>query len=151
MPNLNKVMLIGNLTREPEIKHTPKGTAIAAFSLAINRNYTTESGEKREEVTFVELDAFGRVAEIIGQYAKKGHPLFVEGRLKLDTWNDKQSGEKRSKLKVAVESIQLLGGRPQESAQPEDTAPEQRTARPPRPPRPPADPNLDTAADDIPF
>lgn len=145
MPSLNKVMLIGNLTREPEIKHTPKGTAIAAFSLAINRNYTTETGEKREEVTFVELDAFGRVAEIIGQYAKKGHPLFVEGRLKLDTWNDKQSGEKRSKLKVTVESIQLLGGRPQESAQPENPAPTQRTTPPP------AAQNPDLASDDIPF
>lgn len=145
MPNLNKVMLIGNVTRDPEIKHTTRGTAIAAFSLAINRNYTTESGEKREEVTFVELEAYGRVAEIIGQYCSKGKPLYVEGRLRLDTWDDKQSGQKRSKLKVTVESIQLLGGRPQESTQHAEAAP--------APQQQPAQPAAasDVAQDDIPF
>ncbi|NBW32046.1 MAG: single-stranded DNA-binding protein, partial [bacterium] len=111
MANLNKVMLIGNLTREPEIKYTPKGTAVAGFALAVNRNFTTESGEKREEVTFVDLEAYGRVAEIVGEYCKKGKPLFVEGRLKLDTWDDKDTGKKRSRMKVVVENIQLLGGR----------------------------------------
>ena len=79
MPNLNKVMLMGNLTRDPEIKYTPKGTAIAAFGMAINRNYTLENGEKREEVTFVDCEAYARLAEIIGEYCKKGKPLFVEG------------------------------------------------------------------------
>ena len=111
MANLNKVMLIGNLTRDPEIKYTPKGTAIADIGLAVNRNYTTESGEKREEVTFIDVTLWGRVAEIVGEYCKKGRPLFVEGRLQLDTWDDKATGQKRSKLKVVGENIQLLGGR----------------------------------------
>lgn len=161
MPNLNKVMLIGNLTRDPEIKYTPKGTAIAAFGLAVNRNYTTESGEKREEVTFIDLEAYARLAEIIGEYCKKGRPIFVEGRLKLDTWDDKQSGQKRSKMKVVVETMQLLGGREggtggggggdyeaDHSARP----PQQQQRRAPAaPPRPAADPDLDAAPDDIPF
>ncbi len=164
MANLNKVMLIGNLTRDPEIKYTPKGTAIAAFGLAVNRNYTTETGEKREEVTFVDLEAYGRVAEIIGEYCKKGKPLFVEGRLKLDTWDDKTSGQKRSKTKVVVENIQLLGGReggPGGGGPPSDVAeyadsqaaspPPARRAAPSQAPRPPADPDLDAAPDDIPF
>ena len=164
MANLNKVMLIGNLTRDPEIKYTPKGTAIAAFGLAVNRNYTTETGEKREEVTFIDLEAYGRVAEIIGEYCKKGRPLFVEGRLKLDTWDDKTSGQKRSKTKVVVENIQLLGGReggPGGGGPPSDVAeyadsqasspPPARRAAPSQSPRPPADPDLDAAPDDIPF
>lgn len=161
MANLNRVMLIGNLTRDPEIKYTPKGTAIAAFGLAVNRNYSTETGEKREEVTFVDLEAYGRVAEIIGEYCKKGRPLFVEGRLKLDTWDDKQSGQKRSKMKVVVENMQLLGGREggpggggsggsSEYADSQASPPPQRRA-PSHAPRPPADPDLDSAPDDIPF
>ena len=111
MASLNKVMLIGNLTRDPEIKYTPKGTAIADIGLAVNRNYTTESGEKREEVTFIDVTLWGRVAEIVGEYCQKGRPLFVEGRLQLDQWDDKQTGQKRSKLKVVGDNIQLLGGR----------------------------------------
>lgn len=111
MPNLNKVMLMGNLTRDPEIKYTPKGTAIADFGLAINRNWKTETGEKKEETTFVGCSAFGRVAEIIGEYCKKGNAIYVEGRLTQETWDDKASGEKKSKTKVTVENIQLLGGK----------------------------------------
>jgi single-strand DNA-binding protein len=172
MANLNKVMLIGNLTRDPEIKYTPKGTAIADIGLAVNRNYTTESGEKREEVTFIDVTLWGRVAEIVGEYCKKGRPLFVEGRLQLDTWDDKQTGQKRSKLKVVGDSIQLLGGRDGGGApggtgggsgggggeygegRPASSAP---PARPPArqpappPPRPPVDPDLDAPEDDIPF
>jgi single-strand DNA-binding protein len=163
MANLNKVMLIGNLTRDPELKYTPKGTAIAAFGLAVNRNYTTETGEKREEVTFVDIEAYGRVAEIIGEYCKKGRPLFVEGRLKLDTWDDKASGQKRSKTKVVVENIQLLGGRDgapgggsmggssAEYADSQVSSPPPQRRAPSQPPRPPADPDLDAAPDDIPF
>ena len=93
MASLNKIMLIGNLTRDPEIKRTPKGTAVAEIGLAVNRNYLTEGGEKREEVTFVDVTLWGRVAEIVGEYCKKGRPLFVEGRLQLDTWDDKDSGQ----------------------------------------------------------
>ena len=111
MASFNKVMIIGNLTRDPEIKYTPKGTAIADIGLAVNRNYTTEGGEKREEVTFIDVTLWGRVAEIVGEYCKKGRPLFVEGRLQLDTWDDKQTGQKRSKLRVVCENFQMLGSR----------------------------------------
>ncbi len=163
MPNLNKVMLMGNLTRDPEIKYTPKGTAIAAFGLAINRNYTLENGEKREEVTFVDCEAYARLAEIIGEYCKKGKPLFVEGRLKLDSWDDKASGQKRSKMKVVVETMQLLGSREgggdssgydeaDSHAAPQRPAASSAPRRAPSAaPRPPADPDLDAAPDDIPF
>lgn len=111
MANLNKVMLIGNLTRDPEIKYTPKGTAVADIGLAVNRIYSSESGEKREEVTFIDVTLWGRTAEIAGEYLKKGRPVYIEGRLQLDTWDDKQTGQKRSKLKVVGEGLQLLGSR----------------------------------------
>jgi single-strand DNA-binding protein len=110
MASYNKVILVGNLTRDPELRYTPKGLAIAKIGLAVNRNYTTESGEKKEEVTFVDLDAFGRQAETLAQYMKKGSPLLVEGRLRLDQWDDKKTGEKRSKLGIVVEGFQFLGG-----------------------------------------
>ena len=156
MASLNKVMLIGNLTRDPEIKYTPKGTAIADIGLAVNRNYTTESGEKREEVTFIDVTLWGRVAEIVGEYCKKGRPLFVEGRLHLDQWDDKATGQKRSKLKVVGENIQLLGSRDGGGGgggEPGEGRPQSRPAgRPAAPPqRPPADPDLDAPEDDIPF
>ena len=158
MPNLNKVMLMGNLTRDPEMKMTPKGTHIAEIGLAVNRTFTTESGEKREEVTFVDVTLWGRVAEIVGEYCKKGRPLFVEGRLQLDSWDDKQTGQKRSKLKIVGENIQLLGSREGggggggESGEPSQSRPTARpAARPAAPPRPAADPDLDAPADDIPF
>jgi single-strand DNA-binding protein len=109
MANFNKVILAGNLTRDPEMRYTPKGMAIAKFSLAINRVWKNEAGESKEEVTFVEIDAFGRQAETISQYLKKGSPLLVEGRLKLDQWDDKQTGQKRSKLGVVLEGFQFLG------------------------------------------
>jgi single-strand DNA-binding protein len=154
MASLNKVMLIGNLTRDPEIKYTPKGTAIADIGLAVNRNYTTESGEKREEVTFIDVTLWGRTAEIVGEYCKKGRPLFVEGRLQLDTWDDKQTGQKRSKLKVVADNIQLLGGREGGGGGGEpEGRPAARPASRPAPPqkRQPADPDLDAPEDDIPF
>jgi len=161
MASYNKVMLIGNLTRDPEIKYTPKGTAIADIGLAVNRNYTTDSGEKREEVTFIDVTLWGRVAEIVGEYCKKGRPLFVEGRLQLDTWDDKATGQKRSKLKVVGENIQLLGsregasggggehGEARSEGRPQQSRPATRPASPPQ--RPPADPDLDAPEDDIPF
>ncbi len=110
MASFNKVILIGNLTRDPELRYTPKGMAIAKIGLAMNRSWKTEAGETREEVTFVDVDAFGRQAETLAQYMKKGSPLMIEGRLKLDQWDDKQSGQKRSKLGVVVEGFQFLGG-----------------------------------------
>jgi single-strand DNA-binding protein len=110
MASVNKVILIGNLTRDPEVKYTPKGMAVAEVGLAVNRNYTVE-GEKREEVTFVDCELWGKTAELAGQYLSKGRSVFFEGRLKLDTWDDKTTGAKRSKMRVVVESMQFLGAR----------------------------------------
>jgi single-strand DNA-binding protein len=107
----NKVILLGNCTRDPEVKYTPKGTAVAELGLAVNRTYTTDGGEKREEVTFVDVTMWGRQAEVAGEYLKKGRPVFIEGRLQLDSWDDKQTGQKRSKLRVVCENFQLLGSR----------------------------------------
>jgi len=110
MANFNKVLLVGNLTRDPELKHTPSNQAVAAIGLAVNRQYTTKDGEKREETTFVDCEAWGRQAEVMSQYLSKGRPVLVEGRLKLDQWQDKD-GNNRSKLKVVIENFQFLGGR----------------------------------------
>ena len=169
MPNLNKVMLMGNLTRDPEIKYTPKGTAIAVFTIATNRKYTLETGEKREEVTFVDVESYGKQAEVIGEYVKKGRPIYVEGRLKMDQWDDKATGQKRSKMKVVVEAFEFLGGREggpggggggggapsdggaDDYADSQVASPPPQRRAPSQAPRPPADPDLDAAPDDIPF
>jgi single-strand DNA-binding protein len=111
MANLNKVLLMGNLTRDPEVRYTPKGTAVTELGIAVNRIYTGENGEKREEVTFVDVTVWGRTAENVGEYLKKGRPVFIEGRLQLDSWEDKQSGQKRNKLKVVADNVQFLGSR----------------------------------------
>ena len=108
MANFNKVILAGNLTRDPELRYTPKGTAVAKIGLAINRTWKSETGENKEEVTFVDVDAFGRQAEVIGQYLKKGRPILIEGRLRYDTWEDKQTSQKRSRLGVVLEGFQFL-------------------------------------------
>ena len=154
MANLNRVLLIGNLTRDPEIRYTPKGTAVADIGLAVNRLFTGEDGEKREEVTFVDVVLWSRLAEIAEQYLKKGRPVFIEGRLQLDSWDDKQTGQKRSRLRVVAENLQLLGGRGE--GDPGGTSgsppPARRSAAAPAPrPNPPRDPDLDTEPDDIPF
>ncbi len=112
MASFNKVILLGNLTRDPEVRYTPKGSAVCDLGIAVNRVYTTDSGEKREEVTYVDVVLWARLAEIAGEYLKKGRPVFIEGRLQMDTWDDKQSGQKRTKLRVVGESMQLLGSRP---------------------------------------
>ena len=109
MASFNKVILAGNLTRDPELRYTPKGTAVARITLAVNRTYTSsEGGEKKEEVSFVDVDIWGRQAEVIAQYMKKGRPLLVEGRLKQDTWEDKNTKQKQSKLKVVLESFSFI-------------------------------------------
>ena len=110
MANFNKVLLVGNLTRDPELKHTPSNQAVAQIGLAGNRQYNTKDGEKREETTFVDCEAWGRTAEVMCQYLAKGRPVLVEGRLKLDQWQDKD-GNNRSKLKVVIENFQFVGGR----------------------------------------
>jgi single-strand DNA-binding protein len=111
MASFNKVLLMGNLTRDPQLKYLPNQTAIAEFGLACNRKFKGQNGEDREDVLFVDVTAFGRQAEVINQYCQKGRPLFIEGRLKLDQWEDKNGGGKRSKLTVVVENFQLLGSR----------------------------------------
>lgn len=109
MASFNKVILLGNLTRDPQLKYLPSQTPVVEFGLACNRKFKSQSGEMREEVAFIECSAFGRQAEVINQYCQKGRPLFVEGRIKYDQWDDKQSGAKRSRLTVVVENFQLLG------------------------------------------
>ncbi len=108
MANLNKVMLIGNLTRDPELRYTPKGTAVADISLAINRIWNNEQNQKQEETIFVDVTLWGRQAELAQQYLTKGRGAYIEGRLQMDTWDDKETGKKRSKLKVIGESLQFL-------------------------------------------
>jgi single-strand DNA-binding protein len=111
MANFNKVILVGNLTRDPQLKYLPSQMAVAEFGLAVNHKYKTKSGEDREEVLFIDIAAFGKQAEIINQYCAKGRALLVEGRLKYDTWEDKQGGGKRHKHSVVVDNFQLLGSR----------------------------------------
>ena len=110
MGNFNKVILMGNLTRDPELRYTPKGQAVAKFGVAINRTYKTEAGETKEEATFVDVEAWAKQAELLGQYFKKGSPIFLEGRLKLDQWDDKTTGQKVSKLRVVLERLEFVGG-----------------------------------------
>ncbi|HWE97825.1 MAG TPA: single-stranded DNA-binding protein [Tepidisphaeraceae bacterium] len=111
MASYNKVLLMGNLTRDPQLKYLPSQTAVAEFGLACNRKFKTAQGEEREEVTFVDVAAFGKTGELINQYFTKGKPIFIEGRLKYDQWEDKQGGGKRSKLTVVVDNFQFIGGR----------------------------------------
>jgi single-strand DNA-binding protein len=161
MASYNKVLLMGNLTRDPEVRYTPKGTAIANLGLAVNRVYTLESGEQKEEVTFIDIEVWGRQAETAGQYLAKGRPVFVEGRLKLDSWEDKESGQKRNKLKVVAERVQFLGaprgGAEVKDQAPSDEAPARPASRGGRPAAPPAreaadaEPTPASDDDNIPF
>lgn len=151
MANLNRVLLIGNLTRDPEVRYTPKGTAVADIGIAVNRVYSGDDGEKKEEVTFVDVTLWGRQAEVAQEYLKKGRQVFVEGRLQLDTWDDKQTGQKRSRLRVVAENMQMLGSRGDSEAASTAPGPQRRTAPPPPPRQAPKDPDLDAEPDDIPF
>ncbi|MCE9590529.1 MAG: single-stranded DNA-binding protein [Planctomycetes bacterium] len=167
MPNLNRVMLMGNLTRDPEMRYLPtNNTAVVGFGLAINRRWRNAAGEQQEEVTFIDCEAFAKTAEVINQYMRKGRPLYVEGHLKLDQWQDKE-GNKRSKLKVVVETFQFIdsrpggeggggdegGGPPRQSQAPRGNAP--RSAPAPRGNAPAPgndmDPHQPVGEDDIPF
>lgn len=112
MASFNRVILVGNLTRDPEVKYTPGGTAVCTVGLAVNHKWTDKSGEKKEDVTFVDVDLWGRTAELAGEYLAKGRPVLIEGRLKLEQWVDKTTNANRSKLKVVGESMQFLGSRP---------------------------------------
>ncbi len=148
MANFNKVILAGNLTRDPELRYTPKGTAVAKIGMAINRSWKSETGETKEEVTFVDVDAFGRQAEVIAQYMKKGRPLLVEGRLRYDTWDDKQTSQKRSKLGVVLESFSFLDSNRGESGGGPAEAPRSPSSPAASSPAPDAAPPEE---DDVPF
>jgi single-strand DNA-binding protein len=155
MASFNKVILVGNLTRDPELRYTPKGTAIAKIGVAVNRVWTNEAGEKKEEVTFVDVDVFGRTAENVGQYMRKGRPILIEGRLRLDQWDDKQTGQKKSKLGVVAENVQFLGsgnggaeGGAPAAARPARPAP---AAAPVAPPAEPVEGDGPAESDDVPF
>lgn len=112
MPSLNKVILLGNLTRDPVLNNTNSGVAVTSLSLAVNRSwFDKQANQRKEEVDFIEVTLWGRTAEIACQYLTKGRPVLIEGRLQLDSWEDKTSGEKRYKLKVVGENLQLLGSK----------------------------------------
>ena len=152
MANFNKVILAGNLTRDPELRYTPKGTAIAKIGLAVNRTWTGEDGQKKEEVNFIDIEAWGRQAEVIAQYMKKGRPLLVEGRLKLDSWEDKNTKQKVSKLKVVLEGFSFIDSKPSDAA---GSAPAPaRPSAPSAPSAPAAEPvegDGPPEGDDVPF
>ena len=112
MASFNRVILVGNLTRDPEVRYTPNGTAVTDLGLAVNRQwFDKQTNSKKEEVSFIDVTLWGKQAEIAGQYLKKGRQVLIEGRLQMDTWDDRETGQKRSKLKVVAEQMTMLGGR----------------------------------------
>jgi single-strand DNA-binding protein len=146
MASFNKVILMGNLTRDPELRYTPKGTAVAKLGLAVNRSWRNAEGQQQDETTFVDVDAFGKQAETLGQYMQKGRPILIEGRLKLDQWEDKSTGQSRSKLGVILEKFSFVGGGGQNSG---NTTSSQATAPPPTSEVPPFEDG--PSDDDVPF
>ena len=167
MANVNKVMLLGNITRDLEVRYTPKGTAVCDLGMAVNRIRTGDNGEKIEEVTFVDVTLWGRQAELAGQYLAKGRSVFIEGRLQLDQWDDKQTGQKRQRLRVVGENMQFIGGQGQGgggnqggggSPPAQQTGPPQQSAPPQQSSPPPSNQggaaaadSFDNDDDDIPF
>jgi single-strand DNA-binding protein len=160
MASFNQVILLGNLTRDPQLKYLPNQTAVAEFGIACNRKFKSASGEDREDVTFVDCTAFAKQAELIQQYFTKGKPIFIQGRLKFDSWEDKQGGGKRSKLSVVVENFQFIGGRdgggagaPQEGGEYQQRPQRPQQARPQNapPPQQPFGEEQQFKDDDIPF
>ena len=154
MASYNKVMLMGNVTRDIELRYTPKGTAVADLGMACNRVRTGDDGQKIEEVTFVDVTLWGRQAELANQYLGKGRPVFIEGRLQMDSWTDKESGKQRTRLKVVGEVMQFLGspsggggnpggqsGPPQQQQQaPQQQPPQQQGGAPAQPQQAPQQP-----------
>ena len=130
MANLNKVMLIGRLTRDPELRYTPKGTAVADVGMAVNRRWSNDQGEQ-EETTFIDVTLWGRQAEVAQQYLAKGSPVYIEGRLRMETWEDKNTGQKRSKLTVVGENMQFLSDGRGGGGQDRSAAPPQQQSEPP--------------------
>jgi single-strand DNA-binding protein len=164
MASLNKVLLIGNLTRDPELRVTPKGTAICQFGLAVNRQYKDESGATRDETAFIDIEAWGKQGELVSKYLQKGSPAFIEGRLRFDSWEDKTSGQKRNKLKVVLENVQFLsrgggggaanatsGEAPAPATAAGDEPPAEPVSPPARPASRPPGPGPQKVEDDVPF
>ncbi|MEW6200208.1 MAG: single-stranded DNA-binding protein [Planctomycetota bacterium] len=153
MAGYNKVILLGNLTRDPQLRYLPSNMAVCDFGLAVNRRWRDKDGNQKEEVCFVDVSAFGRQAETINQYMSKGRALLVEGHLRFDTWTG-QDGQKRSKLSVVLDTFQFVGGRGDQPGPgaPGAGAPQERAAVPP--PATPGPETLDEPApggDEIPF
>jgi len=137
--SLNRVFLIGNLTRDPELRYIPSGTAVTDFGLAVNQNWTGKDGQKHEDVVFVDVTLWARQAELASEYLTKGSPVFIEGRLQFDQWQDKE-GQKRSKLRVVGERMQFLGRAPGKGGEPADSKaapPPEEFGEPPPPSGPP--------------
>ena len=156
MANFNRVILAGNLTRDPELRYTPKGSAVVRITLAVNRSWKDDSGETKEEVSFIDVEAWNRPAEVIAQYMRKGRPLLVEGRLKQDTWEDKNTHQKQSKLKVVLDGFTFIdsnrtdAGPPPGAEAPRKAAPVAAVgAKPPEPSEP--EPSAPDEGDDVPF
>ncbi len=164
MANFNKVFLMGNLTREPELRVTPGGLSICKFGLAVNRVFSDREGNKKEETTFVDIDSFGKQAELISKYMTKGRPIFVEGRLRLDQW-ETNTGDKRSRMVVVLDNFQFLGGREggqggqgggdyqsssEDGGDNEPTRNPEKHSPPPRPASKPAS-SSDDVEEDVPF
>ena len=149
MASFNKVILMGNLTRDPEMRVTPNGHSICKLGLAVSRTFSTRDGERREETAFVDIDAFGKQAEVIAKYMSKGRPIMVEGRLKLDQWESNE-GQKRSKLGVVLENFQFLGSRDDNQEGYESSSPPER-GQSNTTGTIPADQNEDALDQDVPF
>ncbi len=155
MASLNKVFLMGNLTRDPELRYTPSGTPVCEFGLAVNRTYTTRDGEKRDETCFVDVTMWGRRGVVISEYFTKGRPIFVEGRLNYDSWETSEG--RRSKLTVVAENFEFIGGRggaASDSPGRDGERPRPAEGRPPREqpePQEPSEEGFDVADDEIPF
>ena len=154
MPSFNRVILAGNLTRDPELRYTPKGSAVVKITLAVNRVWKDESGESKEEVSFIDVEAWNRPAEVIAQYMRKGRPLLVEGRLKQDTWEDKNTHQKQSKLKVVLDGFTFIdSNRPEAGSAgtdaPRKAPPAAAAAKAPEPSE--IEPASPEEGDDVPF
>lgn len=161
--SLNKVFLMGNLTKDCELRYTPGGTSVCDFSLAVSRKFVKD-GQQQEETCFVEVTVFGKIGENCSRYLSKGSPALIEGRLQLDQWEDRQTGQKRSKLRVVAESVQFIGSRkddngnsapqPQQQRQPQRQSrygADDRPQQPPMPPQQAFDPDVYVDDDGIPF
>ena len=152
MASFNKVILIGNLTRDVELRYLGNGTAVSDVSLAVNESYKNKEGQKVENTVFVECTLWGKTAELAGQYLAKGKPVMFEGKLKLDQWDDKETGKKRSKLGVIVESMQFLGSPSGgKDAPQEEERPQQQTRKTAPAKQTPLYDNQPSGGDDVPF